>query len=299
MQTSKRILMIRPAKFAYNEQTAENNHFQEKPEVSNLNEKAIAEFDHFVKVLRDNKIEVIVIQDSEIPHTPDSIFPNNWFSTHPTGEYILYPMFAQNRRAERKQDVLGAIRRHYSAHKTIDLTFWENENKFLEGTGSIILDHSNKIAYACSSIRTDENIFIEFCKLMNFEPMLFNSFDEDKNPIYHTNVMLSIGENLAIICAESISDENERKSVINSLQKSKKEIIEISMDQMKRFCANVIEVLSRDNESYLIMSESARNAFTTEQKEVIKKHCKIISSPLQTIEQAGGGSARCMIAEIF
>ena len=299
MQTAKRILMIRPAKFAYNEQTAENNHFQEKTEVSNLNEKAIAEFDNFVKVLRDNAIKIIVIQDTEIPHTPDSIFPNNWFSTHPTGEYVLYPMFAENRRAERKQDVLGAIRRHYQASRTIDLTSWENENKFLEGTGSIILDHSNKIAYACRSIRTNESVFFEFCKQMNFEPVLFNSFDENKNPIYHTNVMLSIGEKFAVICAESISDEKERKFVLDSLHQSKKEIIEITMDQMNHFCANVIEVDNMDHESCLIMSESAENAFTADQKNLIKQYSKIISSPLQTIEKAGGGSARCMIAEIF
>ena len=164
MQAAKRVLMVRPARFAYNEQTANNNFFQEKGEISNLNEKALAEFDNFVKVLRDNKIEVIVVQDTESPYTPDSIFPNNWFSTHQTGELVLYSMFAENRRAERKQDVLEAIRKHFAADKTIDLTFWEKENKFLEGTGSIILDHSNKIAYACRSLRTDENVFIEFSK---------------------------------------------------------------------------------------------------------------------------------------
>lgn len=299
MQAAKRVLMVRPARFAYNEQTANNNFFQEKREISNLNEKALVEFDNFVKVLRDNKIEVIVVQDTESPYTPDSIFPNNWFSTHQTGELVLYSMFAENRRAERKQDVLEAIRKHFSADKTIDLTFWEKENKFLEGTGSIILDHSNKIAYACRSIRTDENVFIEFCRLMNFKPLLFNSFDENNKPIYHTNVMLSIGENFAVVCAESISDENERKSVLDSLHQSKKEIIEISMEQMNHFGANVLEVNNIDNESCLIMSESAENTFTTDQKNVIKRYSKIVSSPLQSIEQAGGGSARCMLAEIF
>lgn len=299
MQAAKRVLMVRPARFAYNEQTANNNFFQEKGEISNLNEKALAEFDNFVKVLRDNKIEVIVVQDTESPYTPDSIFPNNWFSTHQTGELVLYSMFAENRRAERKQDVLEAIRKHFAADKTIDLTFWEKENKFLEGTGSIILDHSNKIAYACRSLRTDENVFIEFCRLMKFKPLLFNSFDENNKPIYHTNVMLSIGENFAVVCAESISDENERKSVLDSLHQSKKEIIEISMEQMNNFGANVLEVNSIDNESCLIMSESAKNAFTADQKNVIKRYSKIISSPLQSIEQAGGGSARCMLAEIF
>lgn len=299
MQTAKKILMVRPAKFAYNEQTAKNNYFQEKLAISNLNDKALEEFDNFVTLLRDNKIEVIVVQDTDYPHTPDSIFPNNWFSTHPTGELVLYPMFAENRRAERKPDILGSIRRHYPTNKTIDFTYGENENKFLEGTGSIILDHTSKIAYACRSVRTNEDLFYEFCKQMSFKPVLFNSFDENSNPIYHTNVMLSIGESLAIICAESITDEEERKSVIDSLLKTKKEVVEISLNQMKHFCANVLEVYSLDHENCLIMSEAARSAFTSDQKDVIKRHCKIISSPLQTIEQVGGGSARCMIAEIF
>ncbi|HUI33230.1 MAG: arginine deiminase-related protein [Dysgonamonadaceae bacterium] len=299
MQTAKKILMVRPAKFAYNEQTAKNNYFQEKLANSNLNDKALEEFDNFVNVLRDNEVEVIVVQDTEYPHTPDSIFPNNWFSTHPTGELVLYPMFAENRRAERKPTVLGSIQRHFPANKTIDLTYGESENKFLEGTGSIILDHTSKIAYACRSERTNEELFHEFCKQMSFEPVLFSAFDENHNPIYHTNVMLSVGENLAVICTESITDEKERTHVINSLRETKKEIVEISLNQMKHFCANVLEVYSLDNENRLIMSEAAKNAFTSDQKDVIKRHCKIISSPLQTIEQVGGGSARCMVAEIF
>lgn len=291
--------MVRPAHFAYNEETAKNNHFQKKSSISDLNERAVKEFDDFVDILRSNKIDVVVVQDTIDPHTPDSIFPNNWFSTHSTGELVLYPMFAENRRLERTSRVLETIDKHYSAHKTIDLTDWESKNRFLEGTGSLILDHYNRIVYACRSERTDDIVFEEFYSKMNFEPELFNAYDEKGQLIYHTNVMLSIGEDIAIICAESIIDEKRRDSVINRLKDSKKKVIEISYEQMKDFCSNVIEVRSTENKNYLIMSETAKNSFTDEQKEILELHCTIISSPLKIIEETGGGSARCMIAEIF
>lgn len=299
MQTAKKILMVRPARFAYNEQTAMNNYFQNKASISNLNEMALQEFDNFVETLRSCKIEVIVVQDSIDPHTPDSIFPNNWFSTHSTGELVLYPMFAENRRLERKSQFLKIIEEHYSAHKVIDLSDWENKNRFLEGTGSLILDHNNRIVYACRSERTDDIVFEEFYTKMNFEPQLFNAYDENQKNIYHTNVMMSIGKSIAVICAESIVDEKRRENIVNSLKKSKKEVIEISFEQMRSFCANILELHNSENENYLIMSETAKNAFTDSQKEILDRHCRIISSSLDTIEQTGGGSARCMIAEIF
>lgn len=299
MQTAKKILMVRPARFAYNEQTAMNNFFQNKASISNLNEMALQEFDNFVETLRSCKIEVIVVQDSIDPHTPDSIFPNNWFSTHSTGELVLYPMFAENRRLERKSQFLKIIEEHYSAHKVIDLSVWENKNRFLEGTGSLILDHNNRIVYACRSERTDDIVFEEFYTKMNFEPQLFNAYDENQKNIYHTNVMMSIGKSIAVICAESIVDEKRRENIVNSLKKSKKEVIEISFEQMRSFCANILELHNSENENYLIMSETAKNAFTDSQKEILDRHCRIISSSLDTIEQTGGGSARCMIAEIF
>lgn len=299
MQTAKKILMVRPAHFAYNEETAKNNHFQNKSSLQNLNERAVKEFDDFVDVLRSNKIEVVVVQDTNEPHTPDSIFPNNWFSTHSTGELVLYPMFAENRRLERKPHVLETIDEHYRTHKVIDLTNWADKNRFLEGTGSLILDHNNRIVYACRSERTDDIVFEEFYTKMNFEPEIFNAYDENGQLIYHTNVMLSIGEDFAIICAESIVDEKRRASVINRLKNSKKEVIEISYEQMKSFCANVIEVCNSENKNCLIMSETAKAAFTDQQKETLERYCEIISSPLNIIEETGGGSARCMIAEIF
>lgn len=299
MQTAKKILMVRPAHFAYNKETAKNNHFQNKPSMTKVNERAVKEFDDFVDILRSNKIEVVVVQDTIEPHTPDSIFPNNWFSTHSTRELVLYPMFAENRRMERKSQVLEIIEKHYQEHKVIDLTKWEDKNRFLEGTGSLILDHCNRIVYACRSERTDDFVFEEFYTKMNFEPEIFNSYDENKQLIYHTNVMLSIGEKLAIICSESITDKKRRDSVVNRLKNSKKEVVEISYEQMKSFCANVIEVRNSENESCLIMSETARMAFTDEQIKTFEGYSKIISSPLNIIEQTGGGSARCMIAEIF
>jgi hypothetical protein len=299
MQVARKILMVRPALFAYNEETATNNYFQSKTAHSNLNERALQEFDDFVNILRSNKIDVIVVQDSIDPHTPDSIFPNNWFSTHSTGELILYPMFAENRRDERKKKVLNTLEEHFNAHKVIDLTEWENKNRFLEGTGSLILDHKNRIVYACRSERTDDIVFEDFYTKMNFEPQLFNAYDENEKIIYHTNIMLSIGEKHAIICAESIFDQNRRAQVINSLKVSKKEIIEISFEQMRSFCANILEVFNVDNEPCLIMSETAKKSYTYEQRKKLEKYCKLISTPLNIIEETGGGSARCMIAEIF
>ena len=255
MQTANKLLMVRPAKFAYNEQTERNNYFQTRLPIPNIHEKACEEFDNLVAVLRNNKIEVVVVQDTLEPHTPDSIFPNNWFSTHLTGELILYPMFAQNRRLERKSQVLDTIKEHFRIHKVIDLTDWENKNRFLEGTGSLVLDNNNRVVYACRSERTDDIVFEEFCTKMNFEPQLFNAYDENKEKIYHTNVMLSIGEKYAVICAESIIDNKRKTKVIETLEGAEKEVLDISFKQMRSFCANILEVRNSDNEHCLIMSE--------------------------------------------
>ena len=299
MQTANKILMVRPAHFTFNKETAKNNHFQKKSSLLDLNERALKEFDSFVDILRENMIDVVVVQDTIEPHTPDSIYPNNWFSTHSTGELILYPMFAKNRRLERKQQVIETIKEHFNPHKIIDLTNWEDKNRFLEGTGSMILDHKNRVAYACRSERTDDIVFEEFYTKMNSEPEIFNAYDQDGRDIYHTNVMLSIGEMFAVICAESITDHKRRDSVINRLKNSNKEVVEISFEQMKNFCANVIEVRTTQNKHILIMSETAEKAFSSDQINILKSKCKIVSSPLATIEHVGGGSARCMIAEIF
>lgn len=299
MQTAKKLLMVRPANFAYNTQTSDNNYFQHSTDQTTVNAQAIEEFDRYVQMLRNSQMEVVVIQDTIEPHTPDSIFPNNWFSTHPTGELVLYPMYASNRREERKEAALNYLTIEYRPSRVVDLTHWESKNEFLEGTGSMILDHNRKIVYACRSLRTSENVLNDFCEQMNFDYVLFDALDKIGNPIYHTNVMMSLGENIAIICTESIPTMYEREIVISSLRASGKEIIEISQAQINRFAGNILEVRNLKNESLMIMSQSAKNAFTHIQLEQIKSHCTVVAPSIDIIESNGGGSARCMIAEIF
>lgn len=299
MQAANKVLMVRPAHFCFNAETAENNYFQEDIQISDLHRRVLKEFDNFVDTLRSNGIDVVVVQDTLTPHTPDSIFPNNWFSTHSDGLLVLYPMFAKNRQLERKPETKAVINSNFNSIKVIDLTSWENKDKYLEGTGSIIFDHEHRIAYACKSLRTNENLFYDFCKQIKFVPVFFEAIDINDNPIYHTNVMLSIGSKTAVICSQSIKDIAQREHVWRNLIFTNKEIVDITFYQMNQFCANVIEVKNRDDISCLIMSESARKAFTSEQLASLQKHCKIISSPLDCIEQVGGGSARCMIAELF
>lgn len=299
MQTTSTILMVRPAKFAFNTETAANNQFQKATDQAQVNEKAIEEFDRYVELLRQNGIEVIVIQDTAEPHTPDSIFPNNWFSTHATGELVLYPMFAPNRRQERKEAVLDYLKKDYIPKKTIDLTHYEEEGLFLEGTGSMIIDHNKKVVYACRSPRTDEKVFNDFCHQMQLQPLLFSSMDSQGQPIYHTNVMLTIGEKLAVICSESITDKQEKEKVLSSLKNAGKEIVDISQEQVKEFAGNMLEVQNKQGKSFLIMSASAKKSLTDAQIKQIEKYDTILAPDLAIIETNGGGSARCMLAEIF
>ena len=230
MQTTDHILMIRPVNFVFNSQTAVNNAFQIASVEDKVQQMALAEFDEFVMKLRSAKIDVIVVDDTPEPHTPDSIFPNNWISFHGDGTIILYPMFAENRRLERKQGVLDVLQSRFNISSTIDLTEYEKENRFLEGTGSVVLDREKHIAYACISPRTDENLFRKFCKEMNYEPVLFHAVDTNNRAIYHTNVMMCVADKFVVICLECIPDEKEQKTVIDSIERSGKEIIEISFD---------------------------------------------------------------------
>ncbi len=299
MQTTSTILMVRPAKFAFNTETATNNQFQKATDQAQVNEKAIEEFDRYVELLRRNGIEVIVVQDTAEPHTPDSIFPNNWFSTHATGELVLYPMFAPNRRQERKEAVLDYLRNDYKPKKTIDLTHYEEKGLFLEGTGSMIIDHNKKVVYACRSPRTDETVFNDFCHQMQMQPLLFSSKDSQGQPIYHTNVMLAIGEKMAVICSESITDKQEKESVLSSLKNAGKEIVDISQEQVKEFAGNMLEVQNKRKKTFLIMSARAKKSLTNAQISQIEKYDTILAPDLAIIETNGGGSARCMLAEIF
>lgn len=291
--------MVRPARFAFNEETAQNNYFQQPSGSESVAEKALEEFDTIVRLLRANDVDVTVVQDSPEPWTPDSIFPNNWFSSHLTGELVLYPMFAPNRRQERKREVLELLRRKMNHRKVVDLTPWEEEGEFLEGTGSMIFDRDRGVAYCCRSPRTSEKVLAEFCSRMNYDALLFDAVDAQGNAIYHTNVMMEVGTQVAVICLEAIRDEGEQRKVVSRLTAAGKIIVEITLDQMNHFAGNMLEIKSRGGEPLMVMSSSARKALTPDQERTIATFTRILSSDLGTIEANGGGSARCMVAEIF
>ncbi|SDE63127.1 citrulline utilization hydrolase CtlX [Cellulophaga baltica] len=305
MQVTNTILMIRPVAFRMNEQTAVNNFFQEDLDLKNveINKKAQVEFDAFVVALRDKGIHVVVVDDTLSPDTPDSIFPNNWISFHKEGIVGLYPMFAENRRNERREDVLDILEAEgFKINDIVDYTSAEDDDFFLEGTGSICLDRLNKKAYCALSDRADEELFIEFCEDFDYFPVIFTanqSVDGKRMPIYHTNVMMALGETFAIICSDTIDDKKERKSVLDHLHNDGKEIIRITEQQMHQFAGNMLQVLGGDNKRYLVMSSAAYTSLTADQLKAINAHCEIIHSSLDTIETCGGGSARCMMAEVF
>lgn len=299
MQTTSKILMVRPFRFAFNEETAQNNYFQQAGESVSVAVKALEEFDAFVSQLHGKDVDVTVVQDTPEPWTPDSVFPNNWFSSHISGELVLYPMFAENRRQERKREVLDLLTRKMNHRKVIDLTHWEKEGEFLEGTGSMVFDRDKRIAYCCRSPRTSEKVLADFCARLNYDAVVFNATDKNGNLIYHTNVMMAVGNQVAIVCLESIKDDNERQKVVSRLTSAGKIIVDISLDQVVRFAGNMLEVKSRNGQPIMVMSASARNALTAVQETIISTYNTILSAPLSTIETNGGGSARCMLAEIF
>ena len=298
MQTTSHILMIRPVNFAFNAETAANNTFQVRKDEINIQGKALKEFDEFVNVLRQNGVEVTVVEDSPEPNTPDSIFPNNWISFHGDGTVLLYPMYAPNRRAERKEHVLEEIDKHFLVKKKIDLSYNERDNLFLEGTGSMVLDRDNRFVFACLSPRTDEKVLDEFCKNMNYEAIVFHSVDEAGQPIYHTNVMMCIADLYVVICLDSIRDTEEKNKVIAAIQKTGKEIIGINYDQLNHFAGNMLQIENGKGEKLLVMSTEAFRSLSKEQVQKLSGYNRIIHAPLNTIEVNGGGSARCMMAEI-
>jgi hypothetical protein len=298
MQTTNNLLMIRPVDFKFNEQTASNNMFQQDSDEINVQQKALEEFDSFVLALRNNGIDVTVINDTLQPETPDSIFPNNWISLHEVGTVVLYPMFSENRRLERRQDIIEELSNKFVVRQVIDLSDYENKNQFLEGTGSLVLDREAKIAYACRSLRTSEDVIEDFCAQTGYTFVLFNALDGTGFPIYHTNVMMCIAEEFAVICLDAISDLNQRDEVVNSLRNNGKTVIDITIDQMNQFAGNMLQVKNDKNEPLLVMSEQAFNALTKEQIDFLETYNKIVTAPLDTIEKHGGGSARCMLAEI-
>lgn len=303
-QTTDTILMIRPVNFRMNEQTVVNNYFQEDLDIKNaeINTKAQQEFDAFVEKLRAVGINVIVEEDDEQMDTPDSIFPNNWVSFHGNGDVAIYPMFAENRRRERREEVFTRLEAEgFKIENIVDYTSAEDEGVFLEGTGSILMDRVNRKAYCALSPRADEDLFIEFCEDFEYTPIIFtaNQTVEGKRlPIYHTNVMMCLAENFAVICLDTIDDKKERKNVVKHLKQDGKEIISITEAQMHQFAGNMLQLRGRDDR-YLVMSEAAHKSLTKDQINRIEKHCPILSSSLETIETCGGGSARCMMAEVF
>ena len=293
------ILMVRPYQFYFNQQTAANNFFQSNVNIENANELAIAEFDAMVEKLRAHQIKVNVVQDTKDPSTPDSIFPNNWVSTHEGGTLCLYPMFAQNRRAERKSTVIDFLESNYKIENTLDLTDLEKEGIFLEGTGSMVLDHQNKLAYGCLSERLDKNAFNEWCDKMQFKAIAFKAVDDKAQPIYHTNVMMCMANQFVVICLESIPNEQEKQIVLESFKKSNKEVIEISQDQLNHFAGNMLQVFDTNEKPHLIMSEQAHTSLDPAQLKSLEKYNPLLPISIPTIEALGGGSTRCMMAEIY
>ena len=304
-QTTNTILMIRPVNFRMNEQTAVNNFFQENLDIKNqeINLLAQQEFDVFVEKLKGVGVNVKVVDDKKETDTPDSIFPNNWISFHKNGSVVIYPMFAENRRLERREDILDILEQEgFIINQVIDYTSAEAENLFLEGTGSIIMDREHQKAYCALSPRADEDLFIEFCEDLDCFPVVFTAnqtVNGERKPIYHTNVMMSIGETFAVICLDSIDDKKEQKNVVNHLKNDGKEIIAITEEQMNNFAGNMLQVNGANDERFLVMSESAFKSLTNQQISKLEKHTNILYSSLDTIETCGGGSARCMMAEVF
>ena len=298
--------MIRPVAFRMNEQTAVNNYYQKVIDgllPATVNAKAQQEFDAFVAKLKAVGVDVIVVDDTLDPDTPDSIFPNNWISFHENGDIALFPMFAENRRLERREDILDILEeKGFVIDNIMDYTSAEEDDFFLEGTGSILLDRENGKAYCALSPRADEELFIEFCEDFDLNPIIFEAFQTvngERKLIYHTNVMMCIGETYAVICADSIDDKKERKMVLDSLKGDDKEVIFITEDQVNNFAGNMLEVKGANDRRYLVMSAAAFKSLTKKQIAQLEEHVTILSSSLDTIEACGGGSARCMMAEIF
>lgn len=291
--------MIRPSGFAFNEQTAASNVFQHSPFANeHVHEHVLQEFDQLVELLRENKVLVLVVDDDPEQDTPDAVFPNNWISTHEDGTIIIYPLEAENRRAERRMDIIKAIQSGYHFKHFVDLSFFDLSGKYLEGTGSMVLDREYSIVYACISSRTNPEVLNYAASLLNYNVVSFHATDQAGRAVYHTNVMLCIGSGFALVCLESIHEEEERSRFLSSLIETNKEIIPISLDQMNHFSANMLHIENVDGQSLIVMSSGAYAALTEAQHSALTRYGKIIHSPLSTIERIGGGSARCMIAEI-
>ncbi|WP_048747970.1 citrulline utilization hydrolase CtlX [Capnocytophaga ochracea] len=303
-QITNTVLMVRPVRFRMNEETVVNNYFQEEMDLKNeeINRQAQQEFDAFVHKLREVGVKVIGVDDIYEQNTPDSVFPNNWITFHQNGNVAIYPMFAENRRRERREDILDKVEEEgFLIENVYDYTDAEQENIFLEGTGAMVLDRVHRKAYCALSPRADEELFIEFCEDFEYTPVIFKAYQEvdgKQVPIYHTNVMMALGEDFAIVCLDTITNKSERKNLLHHLKEDKKEIISITPEQMCQYAGNMLQVQGKDS-TYLVMSDTAYNALSPQQIQTIEKYTQILHSNLETIETCGGGSARCMLAEVF
>lgn len=298
MQTTSHILMIRPVNFAFNEETAVNNAFQVEGAGQDAQARAAREFDAFAALLRESGVDVMVVDDTPEPYTPDSIFPNNWVSFHTDGTLVLYPMFAPNRRSERKEGVLDAVGRTFVIRRRFDLSGWEAKSRYLEGTGSMVLDRDQRIAYACLSPRTDTEVLDDFCRRLEYRPITFNAADAGGNPIYHTNVMMCVADAYVVICADAIPNIQERAMVLEMISETGKIAVPITLEQMNHFAGNMLQVEGADGEKLLVMSSQAFGSLTGEQVATLGSFNRILHADLTTIETNGGGSARCMMAEV-
>lgn len=299
MQTTNTVLMIRPTRFAFNPDTAVNNRFQQPlldPE--RAQQKALEEFDGYVQTLRQNGVEVLVVQDTPAPHTPDSIFPNNWWSSHADGSLVLYPMEGQNRRLERNKGVLQVLEQRFVIHNTIDLSPLEQQNIFLEGTGSMVLDREHRISYACHSGRTHIDALRQFAERLDYRICAFHAIDRHQAPIYHSNVMMSVGRDLSVVCLQALPEEAERQALQRSLQDSGKDILALDYDQLEAFAGNMLEVHDKDGQPLLVMSRSAWQSLLPAQRQHVERHTRPVVVNIDHIERIGGGSARCMLAEV-
>ena len=302
-QSTDTVLMVQPVAFGFNPETAANNYFQKEGMQENAQARALSEFQNMVELLRSKDIEVIVVQDTLAPHTPDSIFPNNWISFHEDGTVVTYPMFAINRREERREDIIQDLQSlGFQLTKRIDYSELERNQIFLEGTGSVVLDRKHQRAYACLSPRTNRELFLRFCEDLGYKPIYFDALHfvgEEMKPIYHTNVMMAIGSTYSVICLESIVNQEQRERVVQDLQMTDHEVIEITFEQMNRFAGNMLEVKTHDGTSYLCMSQSAYDVLSETQRMRLAQHVRPLVIPIPAIETLGGGSVRCMMAEVF
>ena len=299
MRSVATLLMVRPTGFRYNEQTAPDNHFQRQSAEKGIREYALEEFDGMVATLKEHDIPVLVAEDSPEHVGPDSIFPNNWFSTHSDGTLVLYPMFAPNRRKERDPAIITLVMQAAGTRRILDLSDWEDKGKFLESTGSMVLDRKARVAYACRSPRTSEAVLDDFCPKRGYRPVLFDAVDRDGNPIYHTNVILSLGEDFALLCEDVVISPPELTELESGLLAGGRKIVRISYDQMRDFACNCLEVRNSDGDRFVVMSDTAKNALTAEQQAVISEGAAILPVHIPHIEEVGGGSARCMMAEVI